>query len=304
MQLLKDLSKIHSPSGEENKIAEYILYYIVKNSKKWKVKPEIFFGDEFHDNIVLKFGKPTTAIFAHVDTTGFTVRYDKQLIPIGGPAGKTGDIICGTDKLGKIECVLEVDTADYFFEHNFHRKIIPGTSLTYKPDFKEDEDFILSPYLDNRIGVYAALKLAETLENGVIAFTTYEEHRGGGAEIISKYIYEHCNVQQALILDVTWVTNGVVHGGGPAVSLRDSGIPRRVYIDKIFSIIEDSGIKYQLEVEETGGSDGTAIQRTAYPINWCFIGPPVNNVHSSNETIMKSDIVNTIKLYKLLLKKM
>ncbi len=176
--------------------------------------------------------------------------------------------------------------------------------MCFKYDLKEDEEFISSPYLDNRVGIYSALKVAETLENGIIAFTTYEEHKGGGAEIVSKFIYEHFNIQQALILDVTWTTNGIFHKKGPAVSLRDSGIPRRVYIDKIISIIEKSDLIFQYEVEEFGGSDGTAVQRTAFPINWCFIGSPVNNVHSSKEIISKTDIINTIEIYKLLLKKM
>ena len=31
---------------------------------------------------------------------------------------------------------------------------------------------------------------------------------------------------QALISDITWVTEGVTHGKGCAISLRDSGVPR------------------------------------------------------------------------------
>lgn len=302
MELLKELCKIHSPSGEEHNISEFLLLYILKNSKHWKVQPEIVFDSDFHDNIILKFGNPTVAVYSHIDSTGFTVKYDTQLIPIGSPNANTGDILTGKDKIGNIECALQTDTGKYDYEHNFNRKIIPGTSLCYKINFEEDEDFLSSAYLDNRLGVYMALKLAETLENGIIAFSCYEEHKGGGAEIISKYIYEHFDIKQALILDVTWVTDGVVHGMGPAVSIRDSGIPRRLYIDKILGIAEKSGLKHQIEVEESGGSDGTAIQKTPYPINWCFIGSPVYNVHSASETVAKIDIAHTIALYEELLK--
>ena len=304
MKTLKEFCKIHSPSGEEYRISEYILYNIIKNSKKWKVKPEIFFGDNFHDNIVLKFGNPRTAIYSHVDTVGYTVRYGKELIPVGSPRAETGTILTGKDSKGEIECVLQIDTENFDYEYVFFREIDRGTSLVYKTNFHETDEMIQSPHLDNRVGVWAALKIAETLENGIIAFTAYEEHQGGGAEIVTKYIYENFNIQQALILDVTWVTEGIKHGNGVAVSLRDSGIPRKKYIERIIRIISNKNLNYQFEIESSGGSDGTAIQKTAYPVNWCFIGPPANNGHSPNEIIQKSDIYDTIALYKILMKEM
>lgn len=304
MKLLKELCEIHSPSGEEFRMSEFILYYIVKNSKRWKVKPEIFFGDGFHDNIVLKFGNPRTAIYSHIDTVGYTVRYGKELIPIGSPNAKTGTILTGKDSKGDIECILKTDTENFDFEYVFFREIERGTSLVYKSNFRETETIIQSPYLDNRIGIWIALKIAETLENGIIAFTTYEEHRGGGAEIVTKYIYENFNIQQVMILDTTWITSGIKHGNGTAISLRDSVIPRRKYVEKIIKIISDKGLNYQFEVEKSGGSDGTAVQKSMYPINWCFIGPPENNIHSPDEIMQKSDIYDTIKIYNILMKEL
>ena len=38
---------------------------------------------------------------------------------------------------------------------------------------------------------------------------------------------------QALISDITWVTHGVEHGKGCAILLRDSGIPRKSFINKV-----------------------------------------------------------------------
>ena len=85
MKLLKQLCEIHAPSGNEVKMKDFLLKYISKEQKNWKSKPEIFHGEEFQDCIVLKFGNPRTAIFAHMDSIGFTVRYFNQLLPIGSP---------------------------------------------------------------------------------------------------------------------------------------------------------------------------------------------------------------------------
>ena len=62
--------------------------------------------------------------------------------------------------------------------------------------------------------------------------------------------------KQALISDFTWVTDGVLHGEGVAISLRDKNIPRRAFVNRIVDIADESGLDYQLEVEGAGSSDG------------------------------------------------
>lgn len=105
-----------------------------------------------------------------------------------------------------------------------------------------------------------------------------------------------------MISDITWVTEGVKHGNGVAISVRDSGIPRRSYINKIIELAKKSEIPFQLEVESSGGSDGNQLQKSAYPFNWCFIGAPENFVHSPNEKVHKRDIKAMLDLYKYLMK--
>ena len=82
-QLLDTLCGIHAPSGNEVAMKDFLLNYIQVQSRNWKVKPEIVKGEEFQDCVILKFGEPRTAIFAHMDSIGFTVRYQDQLVPIG-----------------------------------------------------------------------------------------------------------------------------------------------------------------------------------------------------------------------------
>lgn len=303
MRLLKEMCQIQAPSGNEVAMKDFVLNHIEKNKAKWVNKPKLYFGKEFQDCVVLVFGKPRTAIFAHLDSIGFTVRYGKQLVKIGAPCTETNYKLVGIDSKGKIECVLKVDK-EKKLTYKFKRDIDRGTMLTFKPNFRETKDFVQCCYMDNRLGVWNALKVAETLQDGIIAFSCWEEHGGGSVEYLTRFIYKKYKIKQALISDITWVTEGVQHGKGVAISLRDSGLPRRSYVDKIINIAKKNKLPYQLEVEGSGGSDGNTVQRSPYPIDWCFIGAPEDYVHSPDEKVHKKDIKSMLSMYKQLMKEL
>lgn len=300
MKLLKQLCEIHAPSGEEHILKEFLLKYIAREKKKWKGKPEIIHGDEFQDCIILKFGKPRTAIFAHMDSIGFTVRYQNQLLPIGSPDAEPGTKLVGKDSKGLIECELEYDKENHAF-YRFGRVIDRGTSLTYKINFKDTKQFIQSAYIDNRLGVYNALKVAETLKDGVIVFSCWEEHGGGSVPYLAKYIYEKWGVRQALVSDITWVSDGVEPGKGVAISLRDRTIPRKKFVNRIIEIAQKKKLTFQLEVEGMGSSDGRELQNSDYPFDWCFVGAPQQHAHTPHEKVHKSDINSMISMYQHLM---
>lgn len=301
--LLKKLCNIHAPSGEEGPMKEYLLNYISKNKMQWKVQPTVIEGPELQDCIVLVFGKPKTAVYAHMDSIGFTVRYENQLVPIGGPEVKTGYVLKGHDSLGPISCKMEVN-AEHQVLYQFGRGIDTGTSLTFESNFREDEDYVQSCYLDNRLGVFSCLKLAETLENGLLIFSCWEEHGGGTVPFLAKLMYEEYQVKQALIADITWITEGVKHGEGVAISMRDRNVPRQAYIQKIIELAKDSNIPFQLEVEGGGSSDGRELQQSPYPIDWCFVGAPEDHVHSPDEKVHKKDIESMVAMYQMLMAKL
>ena len=302
MKLLKQMCEIHAPSGEELAMKEFLLNYINDNQSNWKIQPTLHHGNGFQDNLILVFGKPRTAIFAHLDSIGFTVKYDNEIVKIGGPVTTEGIVLVGEDSKGKIEGKIIKKKVGMFI--NFKREIDRGTSLTFKVDFRDTDDFVQSCYMDNRLGVWNSLEVSKTLENGIIVFSSWEEHGGGTAGYLGKFIQEKYGVMQALISDITWVTKGVEHGKGCAVSLRDSGIPRKSYINKVVTIAKESGISYQLEVEDAGGSDGNELQKSNYPWDWCFVGAPEDNVHSPEEKVNKADIQSMVELYKVLMEKL
>jgi putative aminopeptidase FrvX len=310
MELLEKLCSIRATSGDEGAMTSFLLKYIKDNKATWKVQPEVFSGDGFQEAIVLVFGKPRTAIFAHIDNIGYAVSYKKNMVRIGGPRGKTGWTLVGSDRQGEVECTLKVKwlwadgAKKEELKYRFKRNIDRGTPLSFKPNFINKEKTIQSPYLDNRLGVWNALQVAKNLENGIIVFSTYEEAGGGSVQFLAKFIQEKYGVKQALISDITLATEAIKPKKGVAISMRDRGIPRQSYVRKIIELAADNGIPYQLEVEDAGGSDGTVLQNCSGVWDWCFIGPPEKEYHTPNEKVWKTDVQAMNDLYQILMKEL
>ncbi|MCC5938057.1 MAG: aminopeptidase [Lunatimonas sp.] len=297
--VLTRLLNLSGVSGDESRVTTFILDYVLKRGKDWKVTPEIHFGKNLQDNLILVFGKPRTAVFAHMDTVGFMARYENQLVPIGGPEVLDGDVLVGEDSYGFIECCLRLDDGNLY--HDFDRYILPGTILTYRQELKVTGEYIQGAYLDNRLGVFNALQLCEELTDGVVVFSTYEEHGGGAVPLLMKYIYERWPIQQALISDITWVTEGVRPGDGVVISVRDKHIPRRSFLDTIIRLANESGVPFQLEVEAYGSSDGREVHYAPYPVDWCFIGAPEENAHTPRERVTWDDLDAMLRMYRFLM---
>jgi putative aminopeptidase FrvX len=300
--LLKTLCGIHAPSGNEMAMTRFIINYVQEQSSGWKAQPELICGDGFQNAVALVFGKPRTAVFAHMDNIGFMARYGNRLTKVGSPVVAPGYRIAGADSSGKIDVSIDTDEISQEIIAVCDRKIEPGTDFSFVCNFREDKNYIQSCYLDNRLGVWTALQLAETMTDGAIVFSCWEEHGGGSAGVLAGWLYGRYGIRQTLICDITWVTEGVRHGKGVAVSVRDSGIPRRSYVERIRELLHKHRVRYQVEVESSGGSDGNEIQKSPFPIDWCFVGAPESFVHSPDEKVHKNDIRSMLKAYKVLVR--
>lgn len=298
-ELLKQLCGIAAPSSDEGRLASFIVEYVEANSDTWRHKPHIVYGEDFQDCVMLVWGKPRTAIFAHMDSVGYMVGYDKSLVPIGSPRCEEGTELVGMQDDAEVSCILRDADGDLTYESEV--ELERGTLLTYKPDYTENEGFIESPFLDNRVGVYVALCLAKTMSNGAIVFTTGEETRSGNAKFCWRYLYKSYHSHNALIADITWITDGIEYAKGCVVSLKDSYVPRKAFVDTILKIAKRADIAIQREVETAGGSDGSNLQQIPYAVNWCFVGAPQEFPHTPKEKINKSDIDSMYLLYKELM---
>lgn len=315
LSLLEALCSVHGPSGNESAVRDFILKHIKSEMESWVAKPEIFSGDEYQNNLMLVFGKPRTALYAHMDSIGYTVRYDMNLIKIGGPLAQQFTLLKGEDSGGPFigtligegnELSVEVEShcdasCDAPCEDQTDRALEPGTDLVYHHDFRSGSRSIQSPYLDNRMGCWLALLAARTITDGVICFTTWEEHGGGSAGYLSSQLYDRFGVRQSIICDMTYVTEGIRSGRGPVISMRDRHIPRRSYVDRVISIAREAGIPFQIEVEASGGSDGSEIQLIHRPVDWCFIGVAEEHYHTPDEKVLKVDVINALKLHSALM---
>ncbi len=241
------------------------------------------------DSVIVTRGeRPAVAVFAHTDTTGFTLGYEKRLIAIGGPSPKPDEPLkpAGGSASGNR---LKMRTRRGW-KLGGKTDAPLGSRWVYATDPVWTETHVTSPYLDNRAGVWAALQALGRCPNIAVAFTVGEEHSGHGAFVCARRLYEAYGVAQALIADITWDTAHVHCGRGVAVSLRDRSVPRRRFLDHVLTLAERSSIAYQREVESSGGSDGGSIERSGVPMDWAFVGAPEKKPHTSAERVHLGDL--------------
>jgi len=292
ISLLLELLQIDSPSGDEAPIADWLESWIPDNV----INPEI---QRYGDSLIVSRGKrPDVALFAHIDTTGFTLGYGSSLIPIGGPAVVSGDGVRPAGQSGS-EATLEVRSGEWLLKG---AAAAPGSRYVYSAAPEYDTKSIRSPYLDNRAGVYSALQCLLQCNNIAVAFTTGEEHSGNGATVCAGMLYRDFGITQALISDITWDTEYIKCGQGVAISLRDRMVPRQRFLDQVLKIAEESGIPFQREIESAGGSDGGYIQRSGHPIDWVFVGAPEKGPHTAREEIVFSDLESMTEMLAALVR--
>src|SRR5690348_6132192 len=83
--LLWQLLRFDSPSGDEGALADWLMAWIAREVPDVRT-------ERLGDSVIARRGtRPLVAIFAHTDTTGFTLGYEKALIPIRGPDARRGD---------------------------------------------------------------------------------------------------------------------------------------------------------------------------------------------------------------------
>ena len=93
-------------------------------------------------------------------------------------------------------------------------------------------------------------------------------------------------------------------GDGPAIKVRDSSFiadPRLV--EWMVKTAKDGQIPYQMEVLESGGTDGRAIQLTRAGVPAGCVSIVCRYIHSPSEMVDSDDVENAVKLLVALLSK-
>ena len=205
------------PSGNEGAMTEFLLAYNPRARHRWKHQPAVFPAKTFRIACPYWYleshEQPSLPILIRI---GFTVRYNRQLVRIGSSYILKAEIDWSdTMTGGAIPVRLGLTMKKSLAPCSNTR-----TGPRYRPDVQTEMDRrrITWPMLlrmDNRLGVWNALRLCETLGAWSRGIFVLGRTRWRKCCISPVFLWERYGIRQALISDVTWVTEGVPAGKGP-----------------------------------------------------------------------------------------
>src|SRR5947209_16222946 len=108
-------------------------------------------SQRLQDNLIVWQGQPRVALFAHLDTVGFTLGYDRELVRIGGPHVTGGEAV--RSPVGGVTHRGRVARRGDNWVLDGAPDAPEGTRWVYDTPLVLDGNRIRGPYLDNRAGV-------------------------------------------------------------------------------------------------------------------------------------------------------
>ena len=333
IKLLESLVDAFGPSGNEEAVRKLIYK---------KIRPYV---DELRVNklgnlIAHKKGHGKTVMLAaHMDEIGLMVKKidDNGFIrvsPIGGIEPMTllgqvvkllksdGSVICnGVITFGELHDGSEIKAPprmDYIYvdtgltKQQLTRKGIDiGTYIIPDHKFRTlgDKSIITGKALDDRIGCYMLIKMAEKLKNYkqlniYYVFTVQEEIGLYGAKTS---VYE-ISPDWGIAVDTTFATDSDIQkgpkiGSGPYLTVKDSEIIANPKIDEHIKLLaKKNRIPLNLEVVDFGTTDATNIMLSGGGVPSTILSVPVRNLHTTIGVASMVDVQQAIKLGVLLLK--
>lgn len=253
-------------------------------------------------NVIAKKGNFTKiALFSHIDSVGFIVKSIGddvlEVVKIGDPEfGQGTPVIVLTRRSNIFGRLFESERRYYVsdFENNNKIKSVQvGDFVSFAPNFKVDEEHIISRHLDNKLGCLIATEVFKKANNLSFVGSINEEISNSGAGVAA-YIL---NPDLALIIDVTSDDgHNVKSGDGPVICLKDYYIPDGRLVKAVKKKASQMKIKLQFEVTESGGSDGGHIFGVKEGVPFLFVGIAIKYMHSPNEIASIKDIEKEIRL--------
>ena len=332
-ELLEKLINCFGPSGDEFAVRNLINHEIKKFVDEIKV-------DKFGNLIAIKKGKgPKVMLAAHMDEIGLmtqTITADGHMFfhPVGGiepytligqrvallDPDKCEMIIEGVISSEELQEDIEMDRpfkmTDLYIDTGLDKKQLEkkGISIgTYAVPINNmktlgSKEYICGKALDDRIGCYILVKVAEKLKNFkgniMFVFTVQEEIGLYGAQT-SVY---GLDPDWAIAVDVTNAEDAygeriVKIGNGPTMTLMDvEMIANRCINNSLKAMAKKHNINLQPKVESFGTTDAAKIAIGRGGIPTTVLGVAIRNIHSPVSIAHLEDIFNCIKLLTLLLK--
>lgn len=318
IKYIRDLVKIISVSGHEEKISEYI-------AEKMKPYFDTVETDALGNLICHKKGNGKKLMFcAHSDEIGFIVTFidDDGFIrcaPVGGisyAAAAYSEVVFENGRRGVLVPEKETKPADYKADKfvvdigakskkEAERLVKIGDTLAVRPSVISLAGSRLSGRpLDDKIGCAILMEAAERsceFENDVtFVFTVQEEVGIRGARTAAFAV----RPDYGIAIDVTDTGDAkgsspmaVKLAGGAAIKIKDqSAICDVTLVEKMKETAKENKIPYQLEVLTFGGTDTASMQLAGEGCRAGCISIPTRYIHSAVETVDEKDVRAAIDL--------
>lgn len=332
--MLKDLCLLNGTSGDEVRVRDYIINEI-KEYSTYEV-------DNLGSIIAYKKGKKkpnkTVCINAHMDEVGFIITgitSDGYLrfAPVGGIDTKVCLDRAVTVGENRINGVI-ADKAYHLLEEgekdkapSFDKLLIDigakseteaqsvvslGDFAYFESDYTElGNGYIKAKALDDRIGCMLMIEIikSELEYDTVFCFNVQEEVGLRGSKCTSFAV----GADISIVLEATTAgdLDGVsgadrvcVLGNGGVVSFMDN---RTIYDRELYKLAmntaSENNIPVQTKTAVAGGNDAGSIQTSGKGAKVMALSLPCRYIHSPSSVVKKSDIDNTRKLLKEILKK-
>lgn len=332
--MLKDLCLLNGTSGDEVRVRDYIINEI-KEYSTYKV-------DNLGSVIAYKKGKKkpnkTVCINAHMDEVGFIITgitSDGYLrfAPVGGIDTKVCLDRAVTVGENRINGVI-ADKAYHLLEDSekdkapsFDKLLIDigakseteaqsvvslGDFAYFESDYTElGNGYIKAKALDDRIGCMLMIELikSELEYDTVFCFNVQEEVGLRGSKCTSFAVGADISIvlEATTAGDLDGVTGAdrvCVLGNGGVVSFMDN---RTIYDRELYKLAmntaSENNIPVQTKTAVAGGNDAGSIQTSGKGAKVMALSLPCRYIHSPSSVVKKSDIDNTRKLLKEILKK-
>ncbi len=330
---LKELCEISGASGDEERVADFIIDKIKPYVDDVKV--------DIMGNVVayIKGQSPEKKVMiaAHMDEVGFIISfitddgylkfklvggYDERILP-----GKR--VIVGENKTAGViglkaihlqnkeernsvadESKLVIDIgAKSKFEAERFVKI--GDYATFNDIYTEiGDERILAKALDDRIGCDIMVFLAQEkyFYDTYLCFTVQEEIGTRGAQIVSERIKPDIAVvlECTICSDVSGAPPNMevtTLGGGAVLSILDRGSYSDVELTKkLYKLAEDKNISVQYKRTNFGGNDAREIQVAGNGVKTAAVSVPCRYLHSPAGIVNKKDYYSARNLVSEFLK--
>lgn len=317
-ELLKRLTSIYGPSGNEELVREAIKQEIKDFVDEVKT-------DTMGNLIAVKKGNGTKVMLAaHMDQIGLIVTYvdDKGFLRFA-PAGGFNvtdlinrKVIFGNGTVGVVSYENEIKEIKDVTLNNMYidigaksredalTKVKVGDAAVYYTPFAENGDSCTSCAMDNRAACVLLIETIKSLKSSphevYFVFTVQEELGLRGATTAAYAIEPYA----AVAVDVTDTGDtpkslpmAVKLGAGPAIKVYDQSVMAHPAIKNIMiNEAEKLGIPYQMEVLKAGGTDSGAISLSKNGVPTGCLSIPCRYIHSDSEMIDISDMQNGVNL--------